>query len=115
MAISRAQMRSQLTGNKMKKKPVKRKAIGGLLGAMAGEGAMIPLGIIPQMMYKQNKDRKAAAAAEKSDEQKAAEAVVRNRQTMQAASQRAKPMAKGGKVTRGDGACVRGKTKGRYI
>jgi hypothetical protein len=44
------------------------------------------------MMYKQNKDRKAAAAAEKSDEQKAAEAVVRNRQTMQAASQRAKPI-----------------------
>ena len=33
MAISRAQMGSQLTGNKMKKKPVKRKALGGLMGA----------------------------------------------------------------------------------
>ena len=94
-------MGSQLTGNKMKKKPVKKKAIGGALG------------IIPQMLYQQNKKNK--SAAESSDEQKAAEAVLRNRQIMQAASQRAKPMADGGRVTRGDGACVRGKTKGRYI
>jgi hypothetical protein len=106
-------MGSQLTGNKMKKKPVKKKAIGGALGLLTGQTDMIPLGIIPQMLYQQNKKNK--SAAESSDEQKAAEAVLRNRQIMQAASQRAKPMADGGRVTRGDGACVRGKTKGRYI
>jgi len=101
----------------MKKKTVKKKAVGGVLGLLAGKTDMVPLGIIPQILYQQNKKNKAAAAssAASSNEQKAAEAVQRNRQIMQAASQRARPMAEGGRVTRGDGACVKGKTKGRYI
>ena len=106
-------MASQLTGNRMKKKPVKKKAIGGVLGALAGNNDMIPLGIIPQLMYRQSKKGKAAATS--SEDKVAAEAVERNRQIMKAAAQRAKPMAEGGRVTRGDGACVKGKTKGRFV
>lgn len=114
MAISRAQMSSQLTGNKMKKRPVQKKVLGGLLGAAAGNGAIVPLGIIPQLMYRANK--KSKASAQNSDAQKAAEAVQRNREIMQSAAARApRQMAKGGRVTRGDGICSKGKTKGRYI
>jgi hypothetical protein len=43
MTISRAQMASQLTGNRMKKKPAKRKALGGLMGAAIKEGGIANL------------------------------------------------------------------------
>lgn len=90
MAISRAQMGKQLKGNKMKKTK------------KMGNGGMMPMGIIPQMIAMTAKKRK-ASADEVGDP---VEAMV------QAASQ-PKTMKKGGKVGgRGDGCCQRGRTKG---
>lgn len=109
MAISRAQMGSQLTGNKMKK--TKKKNVGGLLGAMAGEGAMIPLGVIPQMLYKQNKDRRAAAMADMPQEGTAPTATATATGAMERPQLPTRGMKKG-RMVRGDGCCMRGKTKG---
>lgn len=124
MTISRAQMGSQLKGNKMYKKssvgsmlaevvdgkkkdknqkPVrtakyggktKKKSLGGILTG-GGEG-MVPLGIIPQLIHQRNKKKKAAAQT-----------------TPDKTTQAPVPVAKhGGKIGRGDGCAVRGKTKG---
>lgn len=111
MAISRAQMGSQLRGNKMKKKPVQKKVLGGLMS-----GGMAPLGIIPQMIYKNQKDKKKAAA--NSEKEKGLATAKRNRDIMQAAAargQQPRQMKDGGKLNRADGCVVKGKTKGRMV
>ena len=100
MAISRAQMRTQLKGNKMKKTTKKKGGgkldglVGGALGAMmAGDikGAIPGLAGVA-MQRKMNRDE--------DDKPKS--------------NMAAKPMKKGGAVkgNRGDGCCMRGKTKG---
>ena len=65
MTISRAQMGSQLKGNRMdkrSKKPTKKKVLGGLL--TGDEKNIAPfLGVIPQMIYRNQKAKRAAAAA----------------------------------------------------
>ena len=121
MTISRAQMGNQLKGNKMYKKssvgsmlaevvdgkkkdknqkPVRTAKYGGKtkkksLGGILTGGKMAPLGIIPQLIHQRNKKKKAAAA----QPAKPTQAPV--------------PVAKyGGKIGRGDGCAVRGKTKG---
>lgn len=59
-------------------------------------GMVIPLGIIPQMVMKNRSDKRKAAAEE---------GAAFNVSSMK--------MAKGGKVGRGDGCCMKGKTKGK--
>ena len=105
MAISRAQMGSQLTGNKMKK--TKKKAMGGLMGALADAGVKAPIGIIPQMIMARNKSRGTAAPMPE-------EAAAPMAAGMQRPELPTRGMKKGGKV-RGDGVCQRGKTKGRMV
>ena len=101
MAISRAQMRTQMKGNPVKK-PTKKMLIGGALGAMM-EGDI--KGAIPGlmgMMVRRNADRKAAKADKpmsRADEVAAGMPITQ--------------MKSGGKVGRGDGCCMKGKTKGR--
>jgi hypothetical protein len=106
MAISRAQMGSQLTGNKMKK--TKKMALGGvLLDKMTNGAIKAPIGIIPQMiMANRRKDR--AAAAPMPEE---ATAGASGMAPMARPDLPARGMKRGGKV-RGDGVCQRGKTKG---
>lgn len=66
MTISRAQMGSQLKGNRMakrSKKPTKKKVLGGLL--TGDEKSIAPfLGVIPQMIYRNQKAKRAAAATD---------------------------------------------------
>ena len=74
----------------MKKKPVKKMAVGGiLLNELTDGKLMAPIGVIPQLMYKNSRKNKKKAAP--------------------------KNMREGGKVTRGDGACMKGHTKGRMV
>ena len=106
MAISRAQMGSQLTGNKMKK--TKKMALGGMLLDKMTDGAIkAPIGIIPQMLMA--RERKRGAAAQMPEEAQSDMAT-----TMQRPELPARGMKAGGKV-RGDGICQRGKTKGRMV
>ena len=120
MTISRAQMASQLTGNKMKKKPVKRKALGGLAAIKEGgianlspavalakslksgkpEG-MLRLSPLAQLMRRGKKEDDISDKELKSDS--------RDRSTRPTLATRG--MKRGGKV-RGDGICQRGHTKG---
>ena len=120
MAISRAQMASQLTGNRMKKKPVKRKALGGLMGAAIKEGGIA--NISPAV---------AIAKSLKSGRREGmlrlspmAQAFGRRKRDKTEETQSTMPsgpverptlptrgMKRGGKV-RGDGICQHGKTKG---
>lgn len=100
MTISRAQMGSQLKGNKMKK-PVQKKAIGGALGALAAgdiKGA-IP-GVLPMMLMDRERKKKRDRAASEGPSGPSATTGVTG-------------MKAGGKVTRGDGACMKGHTKGK--
>ena len=91
----------------MKKKPVKRRALGGVLLDKMTDGAIkAPIGIIPQLMYQRNKDRKAAAMP--MPEEGTAPTTGSG---MQRPELPTRGMKKGGKV-RGDGICQRGKTKG---
>ena len=84
----------------MKKKPVKKMVAGGaLLGALTDGKLKAPLGIIPQLMYNQSRKK------DKTPK-------LKEKEGMEAAPQR---MREGGKVTRGDGCCMRGKTKGRMV
>ena len=104
MPISRALMGHQLKGNKMKCRPVKKKAIGGVLGALASgdlEGA-IP-GVIPRMLMDRRKRKKDEARAKASGEGPSSLGGPTGVTEMKA----------GGKVTRGDGVCVKGHTKGK--
>ena len=116
MVMARAQMSSQLKGNKMKKKPVQKKILGGMLTGGGKMGGIMPFaGIIPQMIYKNQKDKKKAANSEK---EKGLAAAKRNRDIMQAAASRGqqpRQMKAGGKLNRADGCVVKGKTKGRMV
>jgi hypothetical protein len=120
MTISRGQMASQLTGNRMKKKPVKRKALGGLAAIKEGgianlspavalakslksgkpEG-MLRLSPLAQLMRRGKKEDDISDKELKSDS--------RDRSTRPTLATRG--MKRGGKV-RGDGICQRGHTKG---
>ena len=89
MTINRGDMGRQLKGNKMKKS-VKKKAAGGLMG------------VIPMAMR----------AMERRDDRK------RDRSEREGPSGPStidgpRGMKRGGKVTRGDGACMKGHTKGK--
>ena len=102
MTISRANMRQQLKGNPMKK-PVKKKAVGGAIGAlMKGDisgalpGAL--MGVLPQMALKQSEKRKDKRRGEGPS-----------------GPSDVTGMKKGGKVGRGDGACMKGRTKGKMV
>ena len=122
MTISRAQMASQLTGNRMKKKSAKRKALGGLMGAAIKDGGIAnlspavalakslksgkPEGILrlsplAQLMRRGEKEDDSADKELKSDS--------KDRSTRPTLATRG--MKRGGKV-RGDGICQRGNTKG---
>ena len=122
MTISRAQMGAQLTGNRMKKKSAKRKALGGLMGAAIKEGGIAnlspavalakslksgkPEGILrlsplAQLMRRGEKEDDSADKELKSDS--------KDRSTRPTLATRG--MKRGGKV-RGDGICQRGHTKG---
>jgi hypothetical protein len=116
-------MGSQLTGNKMKKKPVKRKALGGLAAIKEGgianlspaaalvkslesgrpEG-MLRLSPLAQVLGRGRGDGP-------TPEEEAAAAGAGGMSAMARPDLPARGMKKGGKV-RGDGVCQRGKTKG---
>jgi hypothetical protein len=117
MTISRAQMESQLKGGTMKKKkPVQKKFLGGaMLGGMAKDGAIPLMGILPMAYNAMQKKKK---KADNSEQEAGMAAAKRNRQLMQAAAargQQPRKMKDGGKTSRGDGICVKGKTKGRMV
>jgi len=121
MAISRAQMGSQLTGNRMKKKAVKRKALGGLAAIKEGGIANIspaaalvkslesgrPEGMLRLSPLAQVLGRGRGDGAAPMPE----EAGMAATGAMQRPELPTRGMKKGGKV-RGDGVCQRGKTKG---
>lgn len=62
-------------------------------------GMPLPIGVIPQMIYAQQR--------EKAQAKKSASPVDAAREGVPTG------MAKGGKVSRGDGCCMKGKTKGK--
>ena len=86
------------------KKPVKKKAIGGALGALA-EGNLkgaIP-GVLPQMMLRERDKRKARRREEQEGP------------STPSSIEGPTGMKRGGKVGRGDGACMKGRTKGKMV
>ena len=106
MVISRSQMGSQLTGNKMKK-PVKKKALGGIMMDKMSDGAIkAPVGIIPQLMMASQRRNQPV-----SSDGMPVEAPAMDAGPMQRPELATRGMKKGGKV-RGDGICQRGRTKG---
>jgi hypothetical protein len=99
--MNRGSMSQQVRKPPMKK-PVKKKAIGGALGALA-EGDIrgaIP-GVLPMMLMDRDKRSRG-----KRDDKK--------RQRGEGPSGTT-GMKKGGKVGRGDGACMKGRTKGKMV
>jgi len=96
MAISRAQMGSQLTGNRTMKKPVKRKVLGGLAAAKK-----LGAGAIPTV---------ALARSLQSGRPEGILQYSPAAMLMKRPERKARGMKKGGKI---DGCAVRGKTKGR--
>jgi hypothetical protein len=122
MAISRAQMASQLTGNRMKKKTVKRKALGGLMGAAIKEGGIAnlspavamakslksgrPEGMLRLSPLAQAFGRRSGKRDETEETQSTMPSGPVERQTLPT-----RGMKRGGKV-RGDGICKKGRTKG---
>lgn len=97
MTISRALMGSQLKGTKMRKRT--KKAIGGLIGALAqGDVRGAVPGVVPALLLEREK-RKEQARALANDGVKGPAGVT--------------GMRKGGPVSRGDGACIKGHTKGK--
>ena len=113
MAISRAQMGSQLTGNKMKK--TKKKADGGMMSKISPAVSLIeslkagkPVGLanlspIGQLLGRGRGEGAAPAMPQ--------EASMTATGAMERPQLPTRGMKKGGKV-RGDGCCMRGKTKG---
>ena len=113
MAISRAQMGSQLTGNKMKK--TKKKADGGMMSKISPAVSLIeslkagkPVGLanlspIGQLLGRGRGEGAASAMPQ--------EAGMTATGAMERPQLPTRGMKKGGKV-RGDGVCQRGKTKG---
>ena len=116
MAISRAQMGSQLTGNKMKK--TKKMSKGGDMLAMISPAAAIaqsmkagkPVGLANLSPLAHAMSRKGGASVGAMPEEAAAGAGGMT--AMARPELPSRGMKKGGKV-RGDGCCIRGKTKGR--
>jgi len=115
MAISRAQMRTQLKGGTMKK--TTKKASGGeLMGMLSPAYALskslksgkaegiLGMGALGALYNATRKKKKGDVETSEMDD--------RPKSNMAAKSSAAKPMKKGGRV-RGDGICQRGKTKGR--
>jgi hypothetical protein len=127
MAISRAQMGSQLTGNKMKKKPVKRKALGGLAAIKEGGIANIsPAAALaqsiksgrPEGMLRLSPLAQALGRSRRGGETgdvNAGDAAAAAAEAMAPATRPTLPSRgmKGGGKVRGDGICQRGRTKGR--
>ena len=95
MAISRSQMGSQLTGNRMKKK-TEKKALGGIMLAKKLGAGAIP-----------------TVAAARSIESGQPEGILQYT-PVGMMMRKTKGMKDGGKV-RGDGIAQRGKTKGRFV
>ena len=122
MTISRAQMASQLTGNKMKKKPAKRKALGGLMGAAIKEGGIAnlspavavakslksgrPEGMLRLSPLAMAFGRRGRSEDEAEETQSTMPSGPVERPTLPT-----RGMKRGGKV-RGDGSCQPGNTKG---
>jgi hypothetical protein len=116
MAISRAQMGSQLTGNKMKK-PTKKMNKGGEMLAMFSPAAALaqslqagkPVGLanLSPLAHAMGRGKGSDGAAPAMPE----EAGMAAPGAMQRPQLPTRGMKKGGKV-RGDGVCQRGKTKG---
>lgn len=123
MTINRASMGSQLKGNKMKKKPVKKMIVGGdvspLAGAITGKGMMgralgkglrnvSPLGRLISDEQRKKKEAAAGAVAQ------AAQPAQSGSQSMKAQGMAGMtPMYGGGAVKKKrDGCAIKGKTKG---
>ena len=118
MAISRAQMRTQLKGGTMKK-TTKKKGGGKLLSMLSPAYALskslksgkaegiLGMGLLGQAYNASRKKNKSSIDPDEPTSNMAAK-------SMAAKSMAAKPMKKGGAVkgNRGDGCCQRGKTKG---
>ena len=131
MAISRAQMGSQLTGNKMKKKPVKRKALGGLAAIKEGgianispaaalvkslesgrpEG-MLRLSPLAQALGRGRGRGRGSDSATPEETAATAETMAGPMQRPQLPTRGMKGGGKTGGKGRGDGVCQRGHTKG---
>ena len=120
MAISRAQMASQLTGNRMKKRPVKRKALGGLMGAAIKEGGIANISPAvaiakslksgrPEGMLRLSPMAQ-AFGRRKRDETEETQSTMPSG-PVERPTLPTRGMKRGGKV-RGDGICKKGRTKG---
>jgi hypothetical protein len=118
MAISRAQMGSQLTGNKMKKTK-KMKDGGKLLNMLSPAAALVntirsgePQGLmnLSPLAHALSRGQRGDGATSMPEEAQATPASGMTPMARPALP--ARGMKKGGKV-RGDGVCQRGKTKGR--
>ena len=122
MTISRAQMATQLTGNRMKKKPVKRKALGGLMGAAIKEGGIANLSPAvalakslksgkPEGMLRLSPLAQAFGRKGRSEDGTEATQSTMPSGPVERPTLPTRGMKRGGKV-RGDGICQHGKTKG---
>ena len=112
MTITRAQMQTQMRGDKMKK--TKKKAgggmIGGALGAlMSGDIRGALPGVLGVMADKKIKKDRDSASADGQSNMSSRSSSARG---MSTPTSSAKKMKSGGKV-RGDGIARKGKTKGR--
>jgi hypothetical protein len=107
MSISRAQMGSQLKGNRMKK-PVKKKAIGGALAKFS------PLAMLLNAARDDKKDdrRKSGTAGPSRPSGMSGPSAPSGVGGMKAGG-KVSYMKSGGKVTRADGAVMKGRTKGK--
>ena len=140
MAIARAQMGKQLTGNKMKKVK-KMQSGGGLKNKLkkAGSLTMIPYALKAAgyddladatgypLDEKGKKRRELEFTNSLENRRRRGEKVKRGDAPLQAITKAAKKatgmksggkvkkMASGGKMNRGDGCCMKGKTKGRTV
>lgn len=120
MAISRAQMGSQLKGNRMKK-PTKKMSKGGNLLSMISPAAAIvqsmkagkPVGLanLSPLAHALSRGKRGDSASPMPEE---AAAVAAGMNPMARPELPTRGMKAGGKV-RGDGICQRGKTKGRMV
>lgn len=99
-------MGNQLKGNKMKCGP-KKMAIGGLLGALASGGieGAIP-GVLPRLLMDRRKRKKEEARVSVSGDGPSSLSGPTGPSGVSG-------MKRGGKVSRGDGVCMKGHTKGK--
>lgn len=131
MAISRAQMGSQLKGTKMKKRKTKKMALGGIAAVKElGVEAIPSVSIAKSLASGKPEGLLRATPIGQALSQQEAEAKSRKNTRVSGAPQQStqsqaqsgrmerpqKPtrgMKAGGQMGRGDGCCVRGKTRGR--